>query len=256
MPIPALATIARTALAAGNAIQGGQVANAMFSKWFPSLDIIAEVEVQGEKTTPAKATLHSALAIAFGMVDTTRLAEIELHTEFDHVNNRVHVHFGMSSGALLFIINALSQVATSYGRAVLSDAGPLISPLGGAIWAAQRIAGNNAKNADNIVGVMNKLLKEGVNALQTSKIWDTPRDDILGGVVPLVFRDFKDRNPMDQTKDQIFLTRSDAINPQPPGADGLDLRSLVAQVLHDPGVRPPLPRTDAGPPVQDEDAIP
>jgi hypothetical protein len=44
------------------------------------------------------------------------------------------------------------------------------------------------------------------------------------------------------------LTRLPAANPQPPAAAGNDLRTLVAQVLHDPGVRPPQPLTAFGPP--------
>lgn len=45
-----------------------------------------------------------------------------------------------------------------------------------------------------------------------------------------------------------ILTSDDAANPQLPQAMGVDLVTLVAQVLTDPGVLPPLPQTDAGPP--------
>ncbi len=60
----------------------------------------------------------------------------------------------------------------------------------------------------------------------------------------------------DRLLGRTLLTREPAGNPQMPvgGADpyggfgfGLDLRTLVAQVLHDPGVRPPTPRTSCGP---------
>lgn len=256
MPIPALlkaaATAASTAANAQQAIRGGAD---MFSKWFPSLDLIGEVELQGEKTTTSKATLHQALAIAFGMVDTTKLAEIELHTEFDHVNNRVHVAFGVSNAALLFMLNSLLNSAG--GAAVNAAGGGIFSmvapvPALGAAWYGARNGANNKDKADNLITQVQELVKR----LPTSKIWDTPKDDIIGGPIPMILQDFVERHPMNETKSQLFLTRSDAINPQPPGSDGLDLRSLVAQVLHDPGVRPPMPRTNAGPPVQDEASTP
>jgi hypothetical protein len=45
-----------------------------------------------------------------------------------------------------------------------------------------------------------------------------------------------------------LLTRATAENPQLPQAMGVDLKTLVAQVLFDPGTMPPPPRTHAGPP--------
>lgn len=45
-----------------------------------------------------------------------------------------------------------------------------------------------------------------------------------------------------------ILTREPAINPQYEQALGVDLKTLVAQVLHDPGVLPPSPKTNEGQP--------
>ena len=44
-----------------------------------------------------------------------------------------------------------------------------------------------------------------------------------------------------------IVTSEDAANPQLPQALGVDFVTLVAQVLHDPAVLPPEPRTDNGP---------
>lgn len=71
---------------------------------------------------------------------------------------------------------------------------------------------------------------------------------ILGGVPP-AHMELDDRpQPFGRMVDKVILTRKPADNPQPPAALGNDLKTLVAQVLHDPGVRPPLPMTDRGGP--------
>jgi hypothetical protein len=76
----------------------------------------------------------------------------------------------------------------------------------------------------------------------------------LAGVAREIAR--RDIAPFRDMVGQTLLTREPAPNPQPPagaasvtGLNGLgtDLRTLVAQALHDPGIRPPYPRTDAGP---------
>lgn len=78
----------------------------------------------------------------------------------------------------------------------------------------------------------------------------------LGGIVKNAADQITGADTFEKLEGRVILTRAQAKNPQMPTglADmaggfgfGTDLRSLVAQVLHDPGVRPPIPLTDRGP---------
>lgn len=80
--------------------------------------------------------------------------------------------------------------------------------------------------------------------------WNMGREEIKGARPPFFINPAAPKLPFDHMADDyLWLTRLPAANPRPPAHDGIDLRTLVAQVLHDPGVRPPLPKTDKGPPV-------
>jgi hypothetical protein len=126
-----------------------------------------------------------------------------------------------------------------------------------------------ARAAFGIYKKVSQTLGQGI-------IWRLGRDEIRGAPAPAVLK--KDlgaeagglfgvigrvgdiatgADTFDKLTGQVILTRNPAPNPQMPAgaADkfggfgfGTDLRTLVAQVLHDPGVRPPLPHTFAGPP--------
>jgi hypothetical protein len=97
---------------------------------------------------------------------------------------------------------------------------------------------------------------------------DKPNADKNRGLVGII-KNATDQvtgaNAFSQLEGKVILTRSKAKNPQMPtgladSAGGLgfgtDLRTLVAQVLHDPGVRPAIPLTDRGPqPVRVEEVF-
>lgn len=99
-------------------------------------------------------------------------------------------------------------------------------------------------------------------ALGTLSVYNMGRHTIRGGA-PVGLLDTTapgDRPlPFREMVGQPILTRDAAANPPPPTGTAavgpLDLRTLVAQVLHDPGVRPPAPRTDAGPPLVENEFL-
>ncbi len=116
---------------------------------------------------------------------------------------------------------------------------------------------------------VSKILGQGV-------IWNLGRQQILGGIEPDIMKQnnpgafqksgedtFLGLNTFSHLKGKPILTRVHSVNPQMPNSKaglygyfgfGTDLRSLVAQVLHDPGVRPPSPQTNLGPmPVLNEE---
>lgn len=96
-------------------------------------------------------------------------------------------------------------------------------------------------------------------------LYETARQNVYSGSPPWPLDEPKKRpQPFEMIRDfhSVFqngkwqpigkrkpiLTSDDAANPQLPQAMGVDLVTLVAQILHEPAVVPPSPRTDAGPP--------
>jgi hypothetical protein len=96
------------------------------------------------------------------------------------------------------------------------------------------------------------------NAFGLDAVYDLGRTNIRASP-PSTMLDTSDPadrpEPLKGMIGKVVLTRLPAANPQPPAAFGNDLRTLVAQALYDPGVRPPVPLTAYGPPTADPDTL-
>lgn len=120
-----------------------------------------------------------------------------------------------------------------------------------------------AENGDKKKAFEETEIKASVisGAIGAMSIYRLGRHTIRGGQ-PFGLFDPGDAQRPEPFKSMIgkpILTRDAAANPAPPrgtaAVSGLDLRTLVAQVLHDPGVRPPLPQTDKGPPMVESELL-
>jgi hypothetical protein len=96
------------------------------------------------------------------------------------------------------------------------------------------------------------------NAFGLDAVYDLGRTNIRASP-PSTMLDTSDPadrpEPLKGMIGKVVLTRLPAANPQPPAAFGNDLRTLVAQALYDPGVRPPVPLTAYGPPTADAETL-
>lgn len=130
--------------------------------------------------------------------------------------------------------------------------------------------------ASKVVFFALKAYREASRNLGQEVIYHLGRHEIRGGPAPHILKPFVEKaggdalgalvggaglvaakdGPFTDLNGQLLMTRDPHLNPQMPtgphqnglGGFGTDLRSLVAQVLHDPGVRPPAPQTASGPP--------
>lgn len=266
-------SFAQRALNSAWAIQGW---NQILDSWFPSVKHSVTVTVNGGKVTPNTDVVHAALSIAFGSLAHRpgSIAKITIAVKNDPVNNSTTIVFLISSISALFVAEALVklfrgiilQIIPAIGsenddsaiggvtRGIRSSMVP-VSPSAPGV-AKRDQAQPPPPGVVNPAGGGNELLEaiQAVNdelAKQFSggAAFFMGREDILGGKPPLLCNVQNKGGPFDQMVYQKWLTRQSAPNPLPPASDGMDLRTLVAQVLHDPGVRPPQPATDKGPPV-------
>lgn len=275
-PVPAIAaaqamhkeSFLTRAANAGFALQSW---NDLFSRWFPSQSLLVKVSAQGSKKTTNQEVLHTALSIAFGTIETRRaLSNIGLKVNLDHVNNSVEVGFAVSTAAAIDMINVAMILAAQFGASVGQIGQDVVRGVGkelerwfqDAPWVKARkaidsVTGNtptvpghdfDATGAGlKVVDAVKKIWDRINTDIGPGAVWAMARDEIVGGIAPGLMNTFKEQKPFDDMVDKVLLTRVPAANPQPPTATGNDLRTLVAQVLHDPSVRPPLPNTDVGP---------
>lgn len=242
--------------------------NDLFSRWFPSLERHSAVDAQGDKACPNRAVVHTALSIAFGMLRNHGLTNVALKMEVNHTENSAHVEFGISTTAVTDIINTgmieyselgISSAAIGgiIGRRLAEviqkwrDAAPGVGKRGQAAEppAAPDIpAEKPGPGGRNLLDILKDISDRIRGQIGAAAIWDAEQEVILGGFAPSFAQVARPIIPFDNMVDRLQLNRDPGPNPQPPTATGDDLRTLVAQILHDPGVRPPLPRTNAGPP--------
>ena len=219
-----------------------------FGEWFPSETHTANVVAVGGKTTPNSAVLHTALSIAFGMVNSeARLSEIEIKANVDHTANSVELHYSVGSSALIFLVSTITDFIGALSEQVVSALPKIPGAPGVRERTEQEKAEAKKKNAEKALNEMRRLQEQA--QIGVDGIWITPKDHIRGGTPPSVFSAELIQRPFSDMQSFLHLTRDDAPNPKPPAFNGLDMRSLVTQVLHDPGIVPPIPKTDKGPPV-------
>ena len=119
-----------------------------------------------------------------------------------------------------------------------------------------------ARNAVNAAGVEVLKVKMAVQVDKLSlengpkMLFELAPGQVFSGPAPWILSIRNNSVPFtDMVRDNSpasnnpILTRALAANPQYHQALGTDAETLVAQVLFDPGTMPPLPKTDAGPPV-------
>lgn len=230
----------------------------IFSRWLPSTTHAVSVRVNGGKATTNSAVVHAALSIAFGALNIeiakTALANLGLKVKNNPVENVCTVSFALTSASGIFVANFLSRLVFKIGEAIGRGIKQYVDEMipdapGVAIREGRdRAPGNVGNRGQNMDAVMADVDIQMAKLLGASA-FDMGLEEIRGGAAPLMINTRQRLKPFDDMRNKVLLTRQPAANPAPPAVDGVDLRTLVAQVLHDPGVRPPLPKTSKGPPV-------
>lgn len=261
-------SFASRALTAGWALQQW---NQQMEDWFPKVKHAVTVTVNGGKVTPNTDVVHAALSIAFGALlhRPASLSSVTITLKNDPVNNACTVVFLISNISALFIaellINGLFRLVGAVGGAIargvkeaVKELSPLTPgtvkrgndkapPLPPGVPAGEEGGGL----LDEIKKINDKLARQFAGA----GAFHMGREMLNGGKPPVLCNEQDKGGPFDDMVYKLWLTRNPAANPLPPSNDGMDLRTLVAQVLHDPGVRPPRPETDKGPPVVDNEVL-
>lgn len=128
---------------------------------------------------------------------------------------------------------------------------PVVAP-----WLIARVApGAGGKEIFEDIKQVKKLgIKSGpellFNIAKDRTFSGVPPWQLIGGDNIQPFADivkFHAPNLNNRNRVQPIMTREDDINPQYQEALGVDIKTLVAQILHDPAVLPPRPKTDQGP---------
>ena len=235
---------------AANAGFALQTWNDVFSRWFPSLTHGTTVKVNGGKLTPNNDVVHAALSIAFGsmrsvLTTTTSFSNFALIVKNDPIQNVCVVSFATTNASAIYAINmaanALGFIIGEAIRGIKSSINPFTKDEPG-------LAERGPDGQTKIDKFISKLIDRLGNVGLADSAYDIGQEEIIGWEGPPLVRPVKEKRPFNEMKYKLWLTRLPATNPKPPAYDGTDLRTLVAQVLHDPGVRPPLPKTDKGRP--------
>ncbi len=345
-PLPVAAAAARRGLMTRGAAIAGRALNAgwnieswsnLFKQWLPSVNITYVVKAQGDKSTPPRQVLHLALATAFGMAISRRLAKSNIVINVNHRLNMVEVKYtittvaaelalgdsleklgsaakkvfqGDVTGAARSVTDAigLTDIGKSIGDGlydigkklfgsasktpglnvgrITADAGtsigsnvtnPQMIPIPGATpvrgvmeagvvtgaaaarapWLRERGADPNPTNR-NDGPLVNQAVEQQdklTNETGPRVAFDLAKSDLFTGATPWAAQVQPPPEPFEtirktntREKDNpVVTTRGQFPNPQFSAAAGVDLRTLVAQVLHDPNMWPPEPQTDAGP---------
>ena len=94
---------------AAQASAGVSAIDGMFDGWLPQMKMTQSVTVQGAKGTSVRATLHMALATAFGMSVSRYGDKFVVRAEVDQVNNVAKVDMTLVSSTLASIIKKLTE---------------------------------------------------------------------------------------------------------------------------------------------------
>ena len=250
-----------------------QAWNQQLESWFPSVKHSATVVVVGGKTTPNTDVVHAALSIAFGALShrPSSIGKITIAVKNNPTTNEVAVTFIIASVAALFIAELLSNIlarpiniinvigegdsdiddVVRGVKIVIVENNPLVPGVGRRGQQGVPPGGNQGGAGGNpLLKEIHRINDALAGQFGGGACFHMGRDAIFGGKPPLLTQmKNKGGKLFDEAVYKKWLTRDPDANPLPPAADGVDLRTLVAQVLHDPGVRPPAPQTDKGPPV-------
>lgn len=250
-----------------------QAARSGLKNWFPTMSWEGVVHATGFKTTPTRTVVHYALAVAYGLIKQQRVSGVSLRVDVDYETNHVTVAY-ISETTILTELLTLSIYAIN-GFAIPPALFPDLigiqnktkDVLSRSLTAGFKMGGNNSiiELGSGVIQLAGDALKFIVKAydnlsrlLGPVAVYDMGDDTLYGGRASFLLRAKDQPEPFNsmQTdkngKPVPLLTRLPAPNPQPPVAIGtdpssgysLDLRSLVAQALYDPGVVPPVPDTN------------
>lgn len=241
--------------------------------WLPHIAWEGVVNATGYKTTPTRTVVHYALAVAFGLIKQQRVSACALVVNVDYETNHVTVAYISKAYWLTEMLTLGLYVKT--GMALPPDivkdvnalAGKATDVLSRSLTAGFKGGITNGtielgKGGVQLAGDALKLIFKAYQnlgrLLGPLGVYDMGDDTLYGGRASALLRapfqpePFKSMQTDAQGNPVPLLTRLPAANPQPPVAPGtdpssgysLDLRSLVAQALYDPGVVPPVPDTN------------
>lgn len=241
--------------------------SSLADRWLPGLEWSSVVDVIGFPTTPTRTVVHYALAVAFGLVKQQRLSSTALTVDINYETNRVTVSYMSKAywltefltlclydinGAILppdvakDTQNLLNQKLDALSRSLVS--GFRKGPTAGGIELGKQ----GTEFVGDALTTIIKAYKNMSRLLGPAAIYDMGEETIFGGRPSILLASLEQPQPFSEMQYKPLLTRTPAPNPQPPvpvGEDpttgySIDLRSLVAQALYDPGILPPIPDTN------------
>lgn len=272
------------AMTASNLTNASANLRASGSSFIPSASWSGSIEATGYADVPIRNVLHYCLAVVFGMQHRSGYYHLQLHATLFPNENRVTVNYVLETSLILEVANIVAQLTLDTSKNVLSkvseypdsvvsrfkrgfgqarevvsgifDAGANVAANGG-IGAIGNVLENQGAQA--AAGIANQVLKHlgDLNRrIGPAGLWDMGKTDYYAGRPPLSLtvlgvQPFTDMELASSAEKSPMLTRRPALNPQGPTTPEMDfpthvdLRSLVAQALYDPGVLPPKPDTFA-----------
>ncbi len=247
-------------------------ARALADKWFPSIAWEGVVNATGFKTTPTRTVVHYALAVCFGLIKQQRVSSVSLVVHVDYENNHVSVAY-VSQAYWLTELMTLQVYALSgfVPPDLVKDVGQIDKQIvdnisrsldkgfrEGPTQGIKEFGNGSITLAGDALKLMLKTYQNMGRMLGPLAVYDLGDDTLYGGRASALLRapfqpePFKSMQSDKDGKPVPLLTRLPAPNPHAPVAPGtdpacgysLDLRSLVAQALYDPGAIPPIPDTN------------
>lgn len=244
---------------AANLAFAGSSLQQLASSFIPGISWTGSVSARGFKGTSLRTVLHYCLAVAFGLARQSRIGSTTYKVDLFHVENRVEVHYSSSTSLAMEWMNVADSLREAVTNVAI-DAG--VRLMGGASVSGGIGTFNNAvvSNAEKAAKDLLQSVVALNRVLGPAGIWEMAQTDIKTGIPPVTLKiinapgnteiqPFTDMANWSDVLKRPLLTRDMAMNPEPtqiPQMDSThyDLRSLVAQVLHDPGVLPPVPDTN------------
>jgi hypothetical protein len=180
--------------------------------------------------------------------------------DIDHMLNCVTVNF---TTANMPVADQITAAFTRFQNMSTLGAGILVAKtaiLGPIPFILESVFGGEGGFGDKF----RRFVDQITEAMGAEEIWYLGRNEVKAGRPPYMIANppvkeapFWGEMLLDAggpiidgapPKGAVMITRDPSPNPQPPSGifSGNDLRTLVAQVLHDPGLRPPAPATMNG----------
>lgn len=234
--------------------------NQLASSFIPGITWAGAVSARGFKTTPIRDVLHYCLAVVFGLAKQSRIGNVLLKADLFHVENRVEVHYQSTTVMALEALNTVGTLVDKVANGVTAAGARIMGGKTIVEGVANFIIGDS--NPVMAVKQFTEAVDDLGRLLGPAGIWEMGQTDIRTGIPPgsmLAHITNNKQNEKSQpfqtmfewswVHDRPLLTRDLALNPEPtpmPQMDvtHYDLRSLVAQIMHDPGVLPPVPDTN------------